>query len=351
MGVMKRLTGFSIALWAAAMLMAWPLGAAAHSGGQVKVTPLGSHAGELCRNDRAILFEDPTGVRILYDPGRTVDATDDRLGDIHLILLSHAHSDHIGDARPNVAAPGTCAAPATVAATPNSTLAAIAAAKNAAVFVPGELSGFIARKIQNITSAAVAGCPDAGPNSETTLPRIAPCTAALRPGGSRTVRLGTAGAGVKVAVVPAVHSNGIPASLIDPPGLPPGLAGYGGSEGGFIITFTNDLTVYLTGDTGMFGDMRTIIRRFYSPSLVVINMSDTVTFGPDEAAFAISSLLMPATVVPSHTNEQSTSGGAVVPGTRVDRLIRQLPRKTAVVLPLSGVTYEFDQNGRCVGCR
>ena len=33
----------------------------------VKVTPLGSHSGELCAQDRALLFEDPTGVRILYD--------------------------------------------------------------------------------------------------------------------------------------------------------------------------------------------------------------------------------------------------------------------------------------------
>jgi len=32
----------------------------------VKITPLGSHAGELCANDRAIVFEDPTGVRFLY---------------------------------------------------------------------------------------------------------------------------------------------------------------------------------------------------------------------------------------------------------------------------------------------
>ena len=38
----------------------------------VKITPLGSHAGEFCRNDRALLFEDPTGVRVLYDPGRTI---------------------------------------------------------------------------------------------------------------------------------------------------------------------------------------------------------------------------------------------------------------------------------------
>src|SRR5437870_7447820 len=96
----------------------------------VKITPLGSHSGELCRNDRALLFEDPAGVRILYDPGRPVDETDPRLGDVHVILLSHAHTDHIGDVRPNRSAPGTCAAPAAGAANPNTNLAAIAALKN-----------------------------------------------------------------------------------------------------------------------------------------------------------------------------------------------------------------------------
>jgi hypothetical protein len=35
----------------------------------VKITPVGSHPGELCANDGAMVFEDPTGVRILYDPG------------------------------------------------------------------------------------------------------------------------------------------------------------------------------------------------------------------------------------------------------------------------------------------
>ncbi|WP_156498527.1 MULTISPECIES: hypothetical protein [unclassified Oleiphilus] len=31
----------------------------------VKVTPLGSHDGEFCRLDRALIFEDPDGTRIL----------------------------------------------------------------------------------------------------------------------------------------------------------------------------------------------------------------------------------------------------------------------------------------------
>ena len=38
----------------------------------VKITPLGSHDGEFCRLDRAMVFEDPDGTRILYDAGRTV---------------------------------------------------------------------------------------------------------------------------------------------------------------------------------------------------------------------------------------------------------------------------------------
>ena len=35
----------------------------------VKVTPLGGIDGEFCPQDRALVFEDPNGTRILYDPG------------------------------------------------------------------------------------------------------------------------------------------------------------------------------------------------------------------------------------------------------------------------------------------
>jgi len=325
--------------------------ARAQSSALVKVTPLGSHAGELCRNDRALLFEDPTGVRILYDPGRTVDETDSRLGEVHVMLLSHAHNDHIGDVRPNYSAPGTCAAPATGAANANSNFASIASLKNAAVLAPGELSGYLSRKIQNIRGSAPGACAEAGLDNTFDVPLGAPCTASLRPGGSRTARRAGASAMVRIAAVQAIHSNGVAAALVDSPGEAPGLSGYGGSEAGFIITFSNGLVAYLTGDTGMFGDMETIISRYYKPTLVVPNMSDTVTLGPNETIYMMRNLVRPRTVMPSHVNEQATQGGAIRGGTRVD-LFQLFARDLVdVVVPVSDVTRSFDGAGRCIGCR
>src|SRR6187455_1159926 len=100
----------------------------------VRITPVGSHPGELCANDRATIFEDPTGVRILYDVAQNVTGADDpRLGQIHLVLLSHVHGDHIGDQKLKALGAGTCANSDRVPAGPNSMTAEVAAAKNAAL--------------------------------------------------------------------------------------------------------------------------------------------------------------------------------------------------------------------------
>ena len=62
---------------ARAMFLAVLAAASAAWAQNVKVTPLGSHAGELCARDRATIFEDPTGVRILYDAGQSVTGAND----------------------------------------------------------------------------------------------------------------------------------------------------------------------------------------------------------------------------------------------------------------------------------
>src|SRR5262249_4109497 len=88
----------------------------------VKVTPLGGIDGEFCPQDRALVFEDPNGTRVLYDPGRTVAGPNDpRLGKIDVILVSHMHGDHVGNAHNKAPNSGSCEKPDTsVSAVPNS---------------------------------------------------------------------------------------------------------------------------------------------------------------------------------------------------------------------------------------
>ena len=325
----------------------------AHAQALVKVTPLGSHSGELCFRDRALLFEDPTGVRILYDPGQTTDETDPRLGDVHVILVSHAHADHIGTTRSNRGG-GTCAAPVVGAANPSSNVGTIAAAKGAAVITSTDVTAFLGLKIQGIRGTATPACATGGLENETTVPISSPCSAALGVGGSRTVRRGGAPASVRITGVPAIHPSSIPAALIDAPGLPPGITGYGGVAMGFVVRFTNGLTAYLTGDTGIFGDMQQVISKVYRPNLMVINIGPGIngpaSLGPDEAVYIVQNLLRPTTVMPSHVGEQATSGGVVRSNTWTEWFVRYARSFAEVVLPVSDVPLTFDGEGRCIGC-
>jgi len=180
----------------------------------VKITPLGASTGEFCSLDRALLFEDPSGVRILYDPGFTVAGGDDsRLGDVHVILLSHAHGDHLGTGKlsqdpndPTAKCDGTFAqTPA-----PNSNLAEIAAAKNSAVLVGAPLASVLALKIQTIRGAPTLGCPAAGLTNELVVPLSAPCTGVLNFGAKRTVTRAAGSPGVQIGAVTVQHPNDFP---------------------------------------------------------------------------------------------------------------------------------------------
>jgi len=324
----------------------------------VTMTPLGAQAGEFCVGDRALLFEDPTGVRVLIAPGRTVKGSGDirlgALGSVHVLLIDHPHVDHIGDVFHN-----NCAGNSTAqfAFPTEGNAPEIAAVHNSAVLVGGELPDFFTKKLNNMAAlaktAAPMGCPAAGLDNTFTVPRTSPCVGVIR-GGTRTALMSGASQGVKVTTIPAFHAGGVSRMHVDPlpdgtdPGVAEGLTGYAGSETGYIIRFTNGLSVLWTGDSGLIGDWATQAR-FYGVNLAVVHGGDLFTMGPDEAAFAVSQLIKPRSVIPEHFNQVSTNGGKVIGGTKLERFIQQLKGQAGsrVIVPLSDKPISCDGQGNC----
>ena len=318
----------------------------------VKVTFLGSHAGELCARDRATIFEDPTGVRILYDAGQSVTGADDaRLGRVDVVLLSHAHGDHIGDQKLKSLEAGSCDSPQVVSAAPNSTTAEIAAAKNSALIMIAPLGAFIGRKIEAIRGKPTGVCPQSG--EALVAPFAAPCLATVQTGGTRIVKASGASKGLEIASVPAAHDSALPIALLSETERKAveadNVTFEMGPPIGYVIRFTNGLVAYLSVDTGMHSDMRTVVHDYYKASLVQLNYGATA-LDAEGAAYVVNTLVQPASVIISHVNEAATSGGKVKPGTRTAAFIALVTGRP-VYPALSGKTLEFDGSGKCVaGC-
>jgi L-ascorbate metabolism protein UlaG (beta-lactamase superfamily) len=183
-------------------------------------------------------FRTPGGKRLLIDPwvqgNPACPPSAKQVGPLDLILITHGHGDHTGDA------------------------VSLARSSGARVIANHEISVWLQEKgIQNATG--------------------------MNPGGTLNAL------DLSISMVPAVHSS----SVEDDGGVR-----YMGLATGFVIRFENDLTIYFSGDTGIFGDMR-LIAELYRPSVAFLSIGDHYTMGPREAAKAVE-LLGVQRVVPMH---------------------------------------------------
>ena len=166
----------------------------------------------------------------------------------------------------------------------------------------------------------------------------------LRHGGKRTE------GGVTIAVVRGDHSNGVPRGLLDSDLAdvlaPDRLTAYVGPENGYVLTLSNGLAIYLSGDTGHTSDMATIVNGFYGAKVAILNCGDIFSMGPEECAFAVNVLIEPKTAIASHMNEEATKKGKVIGGTRTQTFIDEVDR-AKVIVPRSGVQIKCDKDGNC----
>ncbi len=145
------------------------------------------------------VLESPGGKRLIFDPFVTGNpsAPDDAkkaIGALDLMLVTHGHSDHTGDA------------------------VALGRSTGAHVIAPHELSVWLQKKgLKNVTG--------------------------MNPGG--TLRM----LGLSITMVPAQHSSSVEED---------GQVIYMGVATGYVVTFENGQTIYYAGDTSIFGDMRLI---------------------------------------------------------------------------------------------
>jgi L-ascorbate metabolism protein UlaG (beta-lactamase superfamily) len=175
----------------------------------------------------------------------------------------------------------------------------------------------------------------------------------VQTGGTRSVRTPDAKQAVEITLVPAAHDSAVPVQLLSADARkalePDGVSLQLGPPSGYVVRFTNGLVVYLSGDTGIHAEMRTIAHDYYHANLLELNLGPNAVT-PREAAYIVNDLVQPASVIASHVNEGATTDGKLRAGSRTAAFV-DLVKGRPVYPALSGRTMEFNGEGKCVaGC-
>src|SRR5256886_7078729 len=197
----------------------------------------------------------PGGKIIVIDPWLTTNPKTpaqyknlDALGKVDLILVTHAHGDHLGDAPE------------------------LTKKHNAPLWAPQGLAaslaslGLVPQELSNRMAQGGSIMPF-GPNS------------------------------VKITMVHAEHNSEL---VWNNPATGKNEIHFGGEPCGFIIQLENGFKIYHMGDTGLFGDMK-MIGEYYKPDLILIPIGGgQVVMHAADAADGTRNFLKPKYALPFH---------------------------------------------------
>ncbi|MDK9851524.1 metal-dependent hydrolase [Staphylococcus equorum] len=190
---------------------------------------------------QSTIYFEANGKKVIVDPfitGNGQSDLDANAIEVDYIILTHGHGDHFGDT------------------------VELANRNNATVIGSAELGDYLTtnKNVENVRPMNI--------------------------GGKAEFEFGT------VKFVQAFHSS----SLTDDNGIPV----YLGMPMGVIIEVEGK-TIYHTGDTGLFSDMKLIAER-HPVDVCFVPIGDNFTMGIDDASYAINTFIKPKITVPVHYN-------------------------------------------------
>jgi L-ascorbate metabolism protein UlaG (beta-lactamase superfamily) len=264
------------------VLMGLALAAAvdAAPSGEVTVQWLGHAAFKITSVTGKVIVIDPYLTNNPKAPEQYKDLN--ALGKIDLVLVTHAHGDHVGDGPE------------------------LAKQHNVPLYGPAGL---------NDTLVALGVLPE----------RLSP---RFNKGGV----IQPLGPDIRITMTRAEHSSEL---RWKNPDTGKTEIHVGGEPAGFIIELENGFKVYHMGDTGLFGDMR-FIGEYYRPDLVLIPIGGHFVLSPADAAFATNRYLKPRFAIPMHYGTNPNLKGTP------EEYVRALGKTpTKVLLPKPGEALKF----------